>query len=127
MKRLIFTAAICLMLLSIGSALAADIEPGMSAQLKRGAYYGIGTDIPEGSYIFTCLDNEETDWADACEVFFSSYEFLQIHENNGRDLDFPELDDGTYGPVRAFLKAGTIMRIRYSDVIITAAEPVIFK
>lgn len=66
----------------------------MSAVLERGGYYGIGADIPEGSYILTCTDKEETDCVDVCDVLVSTYDMLQYSEDTGLLLDFPENDDG---------------------------------
>ena len=125
MKRLLFTAMIFILILSFASVSAgADRpEPGMSATLERGGYYGIGSDIPEGSYILSCIDKDETDdWYAVCDVLLSDYELLQYSDEAGMNVYFPEEDDG-YGPVRVFLRDGMIMRIRYSDLMITAAEP----
>lgn len=125
MKKLIFTVMICMIFLSFMPVLAEEsrVEPGMSAVLKRGAYYYVGSDIPEGSYIFNCVDNENTDWVDACYVVLSTYDYLRLSEDLGKAMEFPELEDG-YGPIHAFLKAGTVVKVQYSDVTITAVEPV---
>lgn len=126
MKKLLFTAMIFLLILSFGSVSAEEFmpEPGTSAVLERGGYYGIGADIPEGSYILSCInkDNEEP-WYYACDILLSSYDLLQYGEEMGLHADFPETEDG-YGPVRFYLRNGMILRIRYSDVMITAAEPI---
>lgn len=125
MKKVLFTTVILILVLAFGSVSAEGNkpEPGMSATLERGGYYGIGADIPEGSYILTCPNKEETEWVDTCDVLVSTYDMLQYSEDTGLSLDFPEDDDG-YRPLRVFLRDGMVMRIRYSDVIITAAEPV---
>ena len=125
MKKVLFAVMILTLILVFGSVSAEGDkpQPGTSAMLERGGYYGIGLDIPEGSYILTCTDKEETDWVDTCDVLMSDYDLLQYSEEAGMNIDFPEGDDG-YGPVRVFLRNGMIMRIRYSDLIITAAEPI---
>ena len=124
MKKVLFAVMILMLILVFGSVFAEGDkpQPGTSAMLERGGYYGIGLDIPEGSYILPCTDKEETDWVDTCDVLMSDYDLLQYSEEAGMNIDFPEGDDG-YGPVRVFLRNGMIMRIRYSDVMITAAEP----
>ena len=124
MKKVLFTVMILILILAFGSVSADGNkpEPGLSATLERGGYYGIGADIPEGSYILTCTDKEETEWVDTCDVLLTDYELLQYSEEAGMNIDFPEGDDG-YEPVRVFLRNGMIMRIRYSDLMITAAEP----
>lgn len=124
-KMLLFALIFCLLIsLNAASADGNKVEPGMSAFLERGAYYGVGTDIPEGSYIFTCPDREETDWNDVCDVLVSTYDILQINEEMGMHINFPETDDG-YGSFRSYLGNGKVIRIRYSGVKITAAEKIV--
>ena len=92
--------------------------------LERGGYYGIGADSPEGSYFLSCIDNDDSDeWYAPCDVLLTSYDLLQYGEETGLHVDFPESDESRE-QVRFYLRNGMILRIRYSDVKITAAGPV---
>lgn len=129
MKKLLFTVMVCALILVFVPVTSAEtgIEPGMSAVLNSspnsGAYYYVGYDIPEGSYIFTCIDNEETEWADGCSVTLTTYDQLQYSADLGKSLNFPDRGEG-FGSVQAFLRAGTLLRVQYGPVKITAAAPV---
>lgn len=123
MKRYIFIAMICLfcMLTVSVSAETQVLEPGMSAVLKGDdSLYGIGYDIPAGSYYFSCGDEEAED----CKITLFSMDYFQIQEDSGFNI---YIYGGEYGhPVRVWLREGTMLKVSYSPVTITVAEPIVF-
>ncbi len=121
MKKLVLALITGMFLMCFGAVFADGKLPetGTSAILEQGNYYGIGTSIPEGSYLLTCVQDEEMSWYSSCDVLLTSYDFLQINEDAGISLDFPMKEDG-FGAARVFLKEGMLLRVRYSDVTITA-------
>ena len=102
-------------------------EPVTDGILESHGYYGIGYDIPEGSYYFSCMADEDEEWYDTCRVSILTYDsFL------GRDFSLDMYvdsweEDGSVHPTHLFLKAGTILHVMGNPVKIAEADPIVFK
>ena len=129
MKKLFFILVISIVLLACASVSAEGTvpDPGMSAVLESHAYYGIGYDIPEGNYYLSCIYGEDPEWFDICSITIMTYDYFLYDESSQTIyVDLTE-EDGTYSPLRIFLKSGTVLENMGVPLKITAAEPVTFE